>query len=55
MDECHRQRGKRDSTTLMARARQSLVSLAQCVAPAFARLFARSAAAGMRPQPAAGG
>jgi len=28
MDECHRQRGKRDSKTLMARARQSLVSLA---------------------------
>ena len=33
----------------MKTARQSSLSLSQCVAPAFARLFARQATAGMRP------
>jgi len=39
MDECRRQRCERESRMLMATARQRLLLLAQCVAPAFARLL----------------
>jgi hypothetical protein len=54
MHERRHERRKRESRMLMATARQSRLSVAQCVAPAFARRLAESqerATAGMRPLP----